>query len=242
MSVELATTLGGDAESVPLAGFGQRRAITGAAAGIGVYAGLLGVTFGAVSVAAGLSVLQTLVMSTLMFTGASQFALVGVLAVGGSALAGLSAALMLGLRNAFYGVPVANILRPRGPRRLLTAHFVIDETTAMAVTQRDPRAGRYAFWVTGVVLWSCWTLGSLGGALIGAGINVAALGLDAAAPAVFLALLWPQLSRPSSCRVALVAAAITVGLIPIVPDGVPVIAAATVAIAAALASPHATRR
>ncbi len=174
--------------------FVERDSIKRAVAGIAVYAGAFGLAFGAVAAAAGLSVLQSVVLSVVMFTGASQFALVGILGVGGSPFAAVAAALLLGVRNAFYGLPVAGIVRPRGLGRLLTAHFVIDETTAMAVAQHDRRAGRYAFWATGVGLFSLWNLGTLAGAVIGSSINTNALGLDAAAPAIFLALLWPQLS------------------------------------------------
>jgi 4-azaleucine resistance transporter AzlC len=167
-----------------------------------------------------------------MCTGASQFALVGVLAAGGAPVAGVSAALLLGLRNAFYGVPVTHILRPRGVRRLWTAHFVVDESAAMAVAQPTPRAGQYAFWATGITLFCCWVLGTLIGALIGSAIDTSALGLDAAAPAIFVALLWPQLGRDRAPTVALVAAVVTLALVPLVPAGIPVIAAAAVAIAA----------
>ena len=212
----------------------ERPAIARAAAGIGIYAGAFGATFGAVAVTSGLSVLQAVVLSSVMFTGASQFALVGVLAAGGSPLAGLSTALLLGLRNAFYGVPVTQKLRPHGVRRLWTAHFVIDETTAMAVTQEASRASRFAFWATGLIMFALWNLGTVAGALIGSGINTSALGLDAAAPAIFLALLWPQLSRDRGPSVALAAAVVALGLVPIVPAGVPIIAAAGVAIAAGL--------
>jgi 4-azaleucine resistance transporter AzlC len=214
--------------------FPARAAITRAAAGIGLYAGAFGVTFGAVAVRSGLSVTQAVGMSAVMFTGASQFALVGVLAAGGSSLAALSAALLLGLRNAFYGVPVTRILRPRGLRRIWAAHFVVDESAAMAVAQRTSRAGRYAFWATGVTLYILWTLGTLAGALVGSGIDTSALGLDAAAPAIFLALLWPQLSRERGRAVALGAAVVALGLVPLVSAGLPVIAAAAVAILAGL--------
>ena len=210
----------------------ERRAIIRAAAGIGLYAGAFGVTFGAVSVGYGLSVAQTMALSAVMFTGASQFALVGIVGPGGSALAGVAAALLLGLRNAFYGVPVSHALRPRGVRRLSTAHFVIDETTAMVVAQRSRPAQRVAFWATGLILFAVWNLGSLAGALIGHSIDPASLGLDAAAPAIFLALLWPQLSGPRARVVALAAAALALALVPLVPAGVPVIAAAGVAVAA----------
>jgi 4-azaleucine resistance transporter AzlC len=212
----------------------ERSALTRAAAGIGLYAGAFGVTFGAVAVRSGLSVTQAVVMSAVMFTGASQFALVGVLAAGGSLLAGLSAALLLGLRNAFYGVPVTRILRPRGVRRALAAQFVIDETTAMAVAQPAPRAGRYAFWVTGGALYTLWVLGTLAGALIGGEISTSALGLNAAAPAIFLALLWPQISQKRGATVALGAAVVALVLVPLAPAGLPIVAAAGVAILAGL--------
>jgi branched chain amino acid efflux pump len=212
----------------------ERAAITRAAAGIGLYAGAFGVTFGAVAVRAGLSVMQAVTMSAVMFTGASQFALVGVIAAGGSLLAGVSAALLLGLRNAFYGIPVTRILQPRGVRRALAAQFVIDETTAMAVAQPDTRAGRYAFWATGGTLYVLWTLGTLAGALIGSGIDTSALGLDAAAPAIFLALLWPQLSQEGGRAIALGAAVVAFALVPLVPAGLPIIAAVAVAILAGL--------
>jgi len=212
--------------------FPERTAITRAAAGIGLYAGVFGITFGTVSVASGLTVAQAVAMSAVMYTGASQFALVGVLAAGGAPLAGLSAALLLGVRNAFYGVPLTHILRPRGLRRLWTAHFVVDESAAMAVAQPTPRAGRHAFWATGVTLYTSWTLGSLAGALIGTGIDTSALGLDAAAPAIFLALVWPQLSRDQGPAVALAAAVVAFGLVPLVPAGAPIIGAAAVAVGA----------
>lgn len=212
----------------------QRAVITRSAAGIGVYAGVFGLAFGAVAAAAGLSVLQAVALSAVMFTGASQFALVGILAGAGSPLAALAAALLLGVRNAFYGVPVAGIVRPRGLGRLLTAHFVIDESTAMAVAQTDRQAGRYAFWATGLGLCAMWNLGTLAGTLIGSSIDTAALGLDAAAPAIFLALLWPQLARGRGRTVALSAGVVALALITMTPAGVPIIAAAAVAVAAGL--------
>jgi 4-azaleucine resistance transporter AzlC len=225
--------------SEPLPGRAQ---IIRDAAGIGVYAGAFGVTFGAVSATAGLSVIQAVAMSAVMFTGASQFALIGILGAAGAPLSGLSAALLLGLRNAFYGVPVTHILRPSGLRRLWTAHFVIDETTAMAVAQPTRRAGGYAFWATGVTLYALWTLGTLAGALLGSGVDTSALGLDAATPAIFLALLWPQLSHARAPVVAIGAIVVTLGLGPVAPAGVPIVAAAGVALAAGLFPTHLRRK
>jgi 4-azaleucine resistance transporter AzlC len=209
-------------------------AILRAAAGIGLYAGAFGASFGAVSVGAGLSVVQTMLLSLVMFTGASQYAFVGVIATDGSPFAAVAAALLLAVRNAFYGVTMSEILHPRGWARFGTAHFVIDETTAMAVGQSNPRAQRYAFWATGAILCMLWQLGSLTGALVGKAIDPTALGLDAAAPAVFLALLWPALKAAKARWVALTGAAVAIVLIPIAPRGLPVVAAAGVALIAGL--------
>jgi 4-azaleucine resistance transporter AzlC len=209
-----------------------RRSVLRAAIGIGVYAGAFGASFGAVSVGSGLSVAQTMVLSLVMFSGASQFAFTGVAAAGGSAVTAVVAALLLGLRNAFYGVSLAQILNPRGRALLWTAHFVIDETTAMAVGQSGRRLQHYAFWSTGLVLCALWQLGSLVGALVGQAVDPADFGLDAAAPAVFLALLWPGLQRPGARWVAVAGAAVAVALVPVAPQGVPVVAAAGVALLA----------
>jgi 4-azaleucine resistance transporter AzlC len=212
----------------------ERGLIFRAAIGIGLYAMAFGASFGAISVGSGLTVGQTMVLSLVMFTGASQFAFVGVAASGGSPFAAVPAALLLGVRNAFYGVPVSEILHPRGLARLWTAHFVIDETTAMAISQATPQAKRYAFWATGLILFSLWQLGSLAGALVGRAVNPADIGLDAAAPAVFLALLWPMLLRTEARWVALGGALLALALVPIAPPGVPVVASAIVALVGGL--------
>ncbi|MFP5370447.1 MAG: AzlC family ABC transporter permease, partial [Actinomycetes bacterium] len=104
------------------------------AVGLGLAVGLYGAAFGAAAVAAGLDVWQASALSLLMFTGASQFALVGVLGAGGSALAAIGSALLLGTRNTVYGVRLVPLLPTRGVlRRLGTAHWVIDETTALSI-------------------------------------------------------------------------------------------------------------
>jgi 4-azaleucine resistance transporter AzlC len=213
----------------------QRSAILRAAVGIGLYAGAFGMAYGAVAVGSGLSLGQTMLLSLVLFSGGSQFAFAGVVAGGGSGFAAIAAASLLGARNAFYGVPVSQMLQPRGWwRRLGTAHFVIDETTAMAVGQPTAPAQRFAFWATGLILFPLWQLGSLAGALIGTAIDPADFGLEAAAPAVFLGLLWPRLERWDGRLVALAGAAVALALVPVAPAGVPVIAAAAVALVAGL--------
>jgi 4-azaleucine resistance transporter AzlC len=196
------------------------------AVGIGVAVGVYGISFGVLAVASGLSPAQACVMSMLVFTGASQFAFVGVLAGGSGALAAMGPAVMLAVRNAAYGLSLASILPPRLRDRALAAHLVIDETTAMARSQPDPERARSAFLATGVSVWIFWNLGTLVGALAGGGIgDPKTLGLDAMFPAAFLALLAPQLRRPGAPVAAIAGIVVALALVPFAPAGVPVVAA-----------------
>lgn len=222
----------------------DRRAIRSAAMGIGVAVGAYGISFGAIGVATGLSVLQTQLLSALMFTGASQFALVGVLGAGGGAVAAVATSTLLGARNGLYALHLAPTLRARGGRRMLAAHLTIDESTAMAMAHEAPGpqfaqteandASRYAFWATGLSVFLWWNAGTLLGAA-GASLlsDPAMLGLDAAIPAGFLALLWPRLRDRTSWAVAGGGAVVALALIPLTRPGVPVLASALVALAAA---------
>jgi predicted branched-subunit amino acid permease len=200
--------------------------------GLGVAVGLYGAAFGAAADAAGLNLWQAMTLSALMFTGASQFALVGVLGAGGSALAAAGSALLLGTRNTVYGVRLVPLLRPRGVlRRLGTAQWVIDETTAMSLAAPDRALGRLAFLATGASIYLMWNLMTVVGWLGAAALTGAALAaLDAVVPAAFLALLWPRLRKnfPEAAvqrRVALGGAVVALALTPFVPPGVQVIAA-----------------
>jgi 4-azaleucine resistance transporter AzlC len=194
--------------------------------GIGIAVGVYGVSFGVLAVAAGLSPAQACVMSMLTFTGASQFAFVGVLAGGGGALAAMAPAVMLAVRNAAYGLSLASILPRRLRDRALLAQLVIDESTAMARAQDEPRAARRALLVTGVSVWLGWNAGTFAGALLGGGLgDPRSLGLDAMFPAAFLALLAPQLRRPGAPAAGAAGALVAIALVPVAPAGVPVIAA-----------------
>src|SRR6476646_1662255 len=201
------------------------RTLTGAA-GIGGAVGIYGVSFGVLAVAAGLSPAQACVMSMLVFTGASQFAFIGVLAGGGGALAALGPAVVLAVRNAAYGLSLVPILPGRLRARAIVAQLVIDESTAMARAQDEPLAARRAFLATGVSFCLCWNAGTLAGALLGGGLgDPRSLGLDAMFPAAFLALLAPQLRRPGAPVAAVAGAAIALSCLPFAPAGVPVVAA-----------------
>jgi len=215
----------------------QRRAIRRDAFGIAVAAGVYGVSFGVLSVVSGLTPLQTCVLSLAMFTGASQFAFIGVIGSGGLPYSGVAAALLLGARNGLYGIRLAPAVGVRGLRRLVAAQLVIDETTAMAIRHERDSDARTAFWSTGVALYVLWNFGTTIGALAGPVIgDPKTYGLDAAVPAAFVALLWPQLPDLASRLSAVLAVGVTVALVPAVPIGVPVLAAGLVAVAVGLAN------
>jgi len=197
------------------------------ALGIGVASGAYAVSFGAISTAAGLSLPQTCALSLLMFTGASQFALVGVVGAGGSVWAGAATAALLGARNALYGLRLSAILERGGWRRLLAAQFVIDETTAMAIAREAPADSRFAFWATGLALFTFWNLGTLLGALATHLVpDPKVLGLDAAPPAAFLALLAPRLRAREPVAIALGAGVVALVTLPVLPAGVPLLVVA----------------
>lgn len=200
--------------------------------------GLYGISFGALSVGAGLSVAQTCALSLLMFTGASQFALVGVLAGAGAPMSGAATAILLGTRNTLYGLRLATRLRLRGPRRLLGAHLVIDESTAVSVSQDDDAQGRIGFWVTGIGVFALWNTFTLVGAVAGRAIgDPRTYGLDAAVGGAFLALLWPRLTSRGLVAVAVGGGALALVLVPVTPAGFPVLAVGLVALVAGASAP-----
>ena len=204
-----------------------QRAIVRNALGIAVASGAYALSFGALSTIAGLSLLQTCALSVLMFTGASQFALIGVVGAGGSVWAGAATAALLGSRNALYGLRLSSLLDLRGWRRPAASQFVIDETTAMAIAHESPPLSRYAFWATGLLLFAFWNIGTLVGALATHALpDPKAFGLDAAPPAAFLALLAPRLHAREPIAIALAAGVIALVLLPFVPPGVPLLAVA----------------
>lgn len=200
------------------------------ALGVGVAVGLSGFAFGVTSAGSGLTLWQTCALSLLVFTGASQFALVGALAGGGSPFTAAAGAFFLGVRNAFYGLRLSQVLAIPRAVRPFAAQWVIDETAAVALAQPTRRTARIGFWVTGLSLYVLWNLttflGALGAEAIG---DTDAWGLDAAGPAVFLALLAPMLKSGTERAAAGLAVLLGIGLLPVLPAGVPVLLAALAA-------------
>ena len=208
---------------------------------VSVATGAYGVSFGALAVAAGLDVWQAMVLSLLMYTGGSQFAFVGALAGGG--LPATGAAMLVGLRNAVYVMQVNSWFHPRWAQRILMAHFTTDESTAVAATQPDQRLRRLGFWVTGAGVFALWNAMTLVGALLGNLLgDPKAWGLDGAALAAFCGLLWSRLVARDAVATAIAAAAVTVALVPVLPAGLPILAAVVVGGGAALLQRRRTAR
>lgn len=196
--------------------------------------GAYGIAFGAASVANGFSVLQSCLLSLLTFSGASQFAVVGVIGAGGSAVSAIATASLLGVRNGLYGVIMAPRLKVKGFKRVIAAHITIDESTAVALgaEKRNDVAMRHGFWLTGIgvfVFWNLFTLvGALGAQAMG---DTRAWGLDSAVPAAFLGLVWPRLESNRDRALAIASVIFALALTPILPAGLPIIATAFIAIA-----------
>ena len=217
----------------PRPGDVERSTAVRASLAVGLAVSAYGISFGALATASGLDVWQTCVLSLFMFSGGSQFAVIGVLATGGLAAgpAAIAGASLLGVRNALYSMRMGPIIGGPWWRKVLAAHWTIDETTAVSTGQKTLRGQRIGFWVTGVVIFTGWNLMTLLGALLGDLIgDVRMFGLDAAAAAAFLGLLWPRLTSRQPVAVAAGAAVVAAVLIPWLPAGLPVLIAALVAV------------
>lgn len=201
--------------------------------GVGIATGLYGISFGALAVAAGLEVWQAQLLSLLMFSGGSQFAFIGVVATGGvsSLPAAIASAWLLGIRNGFYALQMKSLLGALGFRMPFAAQLTIDETAGVSTAQSNTKDTRLGFWLTGFFVFVFWNLFTLAGALLGSSIgDPSAFGLDAAAAAAFLGLLWPRLKALQPIVVAIAAAVVAVALSPVLSPGLPILVAALTAV------------
>ena len=193
--------------------------------------GLYGAAFGAAGVTAGFSILQTCLLSILLFSGASQFAVVGIMGAGGSAISAIATATLLGFRNALYGLQMAPILKVRGLKRVLAAQITIDESTAVSTLQENDEDRKRGFYLTGIgvyIFWNLFTyLGALGASAIG---DPSVWGLDAAVPAAFCGLIWPRLKNKKQFLVSAIAIAWALLLTPLTPAGIPIITTVLLAV------------
>ena len=193
--------------------------------------GLYGAAFGAAGVTAGFSILQTCLLSILLFSGASQFAVVGIMGAGGAAISAIATATLLGFRNTLYGLQMAPILKVKGIKRVLAAQITTDESTAVATLQDNDEDRKRGFYLTGIgvyVFWNLFTfLGALGASAIG---DPSVWGLDAAVPAAFLGLIWPRIKNKVQFLVSGIAIAWALLLTPVTPAGIPIITTVVLAI------------
>ena len=204
---------------------------------VSITVGAYGTAFGAAAVANGFSLLQTCLLSLLTFSGASQFAVIGVLGAGGGALSGIATASLLGIRNGVYGVIMAPRLKVKGFKRIIAAQITIDESTAVALGQevRGEKAMRQGFWLTGFGVFIFWNLFTLAGALGAQAMgDIRAWGLDSAVPAAFLGLVWPRLKTNRDRFLAVGCMVFALAMTPILPAGLPIIATAFIAVAVGL--------
>lgn len=204
---------------------------------VSITVGAYGTAFGAAAVANGFSVLQTCLLSLLTFSGASQFAVIGVLGAGGGAISGIATASLLGIRNGVYGVIMAPRLKVKGFKRIVAAQITIDESTAVALGQevRGESAMRQGFWLTGFGVFLFWNLFTVAGALGAQAMgDIRAWGLDSAVPAAFLGLVWPRLKTNRDRFLAVGCVVFALAMTPILPAGLPIIATAFIAVAVGL--------
>ncbi len=209
----------------------KRNQVDRTALSVAFTVGLYGAAFGAAGVTAGFSILQTCLLSILLFSGASQFAVVGIMGAGGAAVSAIATATLLGFRNALYGLQMAPILKVKGLKRILAAQITIDESTAVATLQENDTDRRRGFYITGIgvyIFWNLFTfLGALGASAIG---DPSVWGLDAAVPAAFCGLIWPRLKNKTHFVVSAVAIAWALLLTPITPAGIPIITTVLLAV------------
>jgi predicted branched-subunit amino acid permease len=193
--------------------------------------GLYGAAFGAAGVSAGFTILQTCLLSILLFSGASQFAVVGIMGAGGAAVSAIATSTLLGFRNALYGLQMAPILKVNGLKRIFAAQITIDESTAVATLQENDADRIRGFYVTGIGVYLFWNLftylGALGASAIG---DPSVWGLDAAVPAAFCGLVWPRLKHKTQFVVSALAVVWALLLTPISPAGVPIITTVLLAV------------
>jgi branched chain amino acid efflux pump len=202
-----------------------------AVAPIAIAVAAFGASFGILAREAGMGVAAPIVMSVTTFAGSAQFAAASVLHGGGGVVAAVAAAVMLNLRYLAIGVSVAPSLRGARGRRLAEAQLAVDES--WAVSQRGGRVDRDRLVGAGMVLLPAWTIGTVGGVLGGSALgDPKTYGLDAMFPALFLVLLVGQLHGRRARAAALGGALIALVLTPVLPPGLPIVAAAAAVLVA----------
>jgi 4-azaleucine resistance transporter AzlC len=188
---------------------------------------LVGLSFGAIAVGLGLPLWLPMLMSVVVFAGAAQFLFIGIVGAGGNPVAAVVAGLLVNVRHVPFGFAVADVFTGTGwLRRIAGSHVMVDESVAFTLARREPARRRTAYWLCGAGLFTAWNLGVVAGAFGGRAVgDTDAFGLDAAFPAVLLALLLPSLDRAGNRRAALAGVAVALATTPFLPAGLPVLLA-----------------
>lgn len=188
----------------------------------------VGLAFGLAAAEAGLALWQTSAFSLFVFAGSSQFAAVDIIGDGGSAFTGIAAGVLLNVRSLAFGVVMASALAGSWWKRAVWSQVMVDEAAAVGATESELAWRRYGYLSTGAAIFVSWNLATLlGAAALSSGGDVLhEWGIDAAFPAIFLALLWPRLTEAAQRGSALAGALVALLLVPIAPPGVPIVVAA----------------
>jgi predicted branched-subunit amino acid permease len=210
----------------------KQQSVTAVSLGVGFATGLYGISFGALSVAAGLDLWQTMALSLLMFSGGSQFAFIGVVATGAGVVPAILSAWLLGVRNGFYAIRMNPVLSVRALLKPVAAQLTIDESNAVSLLgEPDRKKERLGFWLTGIAVFIFWNVFTFVGAVVGSQLgNPTDWGLDAAAAAAFLGLIWPRLNQSKLLVLAVASAFVATSLSAILPAGIPVLLTALLAV------------
>ena len=210
----------------------KQQSVTAVSLGVGFATGLYGISFGALSVAAGLDIWQTMALSLLMFSGGSQFAFIGVVATGAGVVPAILSAWLLGVRNGFYAIRMNPVLSVRALLKPVAAQLTIDESNAVSLLgEPDRKKERFGFWLTGVAVFVFWNVFTFVGAVVGSQLgNPTDWGLDAAAAAAFLGLIWPRLNQSKLLVLAVASAFVATSLSVVLPAGIPVLLSAVLAV------------
>jgi predicted branched-subunit amino acid permease len=210
----------------------KQQSVAAVSLGVGFATGLYGISFGALAVAAGLDIWQSMALSLLMFSGGSQFAFIGVIATGAGVVPAVLSAWLLGVRNGFYAIRMNPILSVRALLKPLAAQLTIDESNAVSLLgEPDRKRERLGFWLTGIAVFVFWNLFTFFGAVLGSQLgNPTDWGLDAAAAAAFLGLIWPRLSQSNLLVLAVASAFLATSLSAVLPPGLPVLMTAVLAV------------
>lgn len=214
------------------------RAVLSMAAAMAV----VGASLGAIAVSKGVPLWLVTLMGALVFAGGSEFLVVGLMTSGAAPVTAVLGGLMLNARHFPFGLAVGGLLGRSRPARLVGSHLMVDESVAFALAESDPARRSRSYWTMGLALYCTWAPSVFVGGLLGQRVeDPGVFGLDAALPAALLALLMPSLGDRPALRAVALGVVVALMTTPLLPEGLPVLAA-LLGSAAALPLPKSVAR